>query len=82
MPLLRRSPRLGFDFRSPGKLTRRETCSSPPATYARARSGSVAAHGDWAYEVKWGGFRAIVSTEGAPLRVRPLRRIGDDTACS
>jgi ATP-dependent DNA ligase len=28
--------------------------------------------GDFAYEVKWDGFRAIVSTEG-PLRVRSRR---------
>jgi bifunctional non-homologous end joining protein LigD len=34
-----------------------------------ARSGRLSASGDYAYEVKWDGFRAIVSTEG-PLRVR------------
>ena len=28
--------------------------------------------GDYAFEVKWDGFRAIVSTEG-PLRVRNRR---------
>jgi bifunctional non-homologous end joining protein LigD len=37
-----------------------------------ARSGRLPAHGDWSYEVKWDGFRAIVSTEG-PLRVRSRR---------
>ncbi|HET9641904.1 MAG TPA: hypothetical protein VFP68_00750 [Burkholderiaceae bacterium] len=38
-----------------------------------ARSGPIPTRGDWAYEVKWDGFRAIVSTEGAPLRVRSRR---------
>jgi bifunctional non-homologous end joining protein LigD len=38
-----------------------------------ARSGTLPTRGDWNYEVKWDGFRAIVSTEGAPLRVRSRR---------
>lgn len=37
-----------------------------------ARSGRIPTRGDWAYEVKWDGFRAIVSTEGG-LRVRRRR---------
>jgi bifunctional non-homologous end joining protein LigD len=37
-----------------------------------ARSGRLPVRGAWAYEVKWDGFRAIVSTEG-PLRVRSRR---------
>ena len=37
-----------------------------------ARSGRLPACGDFAYEVKWDGFRAIVSTEGE-LRVRSRR---------
>jgi len=37
-----------------------------------ARSGKLPTRGAWAYEVKWDGFRAIVSTEG-PLRVRSRR---------
>jgi bifunctional non-homologous end joining protein LigD len=37
-----------------------------------ARSGPIPTRGDWAFEVKWDGFRAIVSTEGA-LRVRSRR---------
>lgn len=37
-----------------------------------ARSGRLPTRGAWAYEVKWDGFRAIVSTEG-PLRVRSRR---------
>jgi bifunctional non-homologous end joining protein LigD len=37
-----------------------------------ARSGRLPASGDYAYELKWDGFRAIVSTEG-PLRVRSRR---------
>ena len=37
-----------------------------------ARSGRVPMSGDYAFEVKWDGFRAIVSTEG-PLRVRSRR---------
>jgi len=39
----------------------------------RARSGPIPTRGDWSFEVKWDGFRAIVSTEGAPLRVRSRR---------
>ena len=38
-----------------------------------ARSGPIPTRGDWSYEVKWDGFRAIVSTEGTPLRVRSRR---------
>ena len=38
-----------------------------------ARSGPIPTRGDWSFEVKWDGFRAIVSTEGAPLRVRSRR---------
>jgi bifunctional non-homologous end joining protein LigD len=38
-----------------------------------ARSGPIPTRGDWAFEVKWDGFRANVSTEGAPLRVRSRR---------
>ena len=37
-----------------------------------AKSGRLPTRGAWAYEVKWDGFRAIVSTEG-PLRVRSRR---------
>jgi bifunctional non-homologous end joining protein LigD len=37
-----------------------------------ARSGRLPTAGAWAFEVKWDGFRAIVSTEGA-LRVRSRR---------
>jgi ATP-dependent DNA ligase len=37
-----------------------------------ARSGQLPTSGDYAYELKWDGFRAIVSTEG-PLRVRSRR---------
>jgi ATP-dependent DNA ligase len=37
-----------------------------------ARSGRLPASGDYASEVKWDGFQAIVSTEG-PLRVRSRR---------
>ena len=37
-----------------------------------ARPGRLPASGDFAYEVKWDGFRAIVSTEGR-LRVRSRR---------
>jgi bifunctional non-homologous end joining protein LigD len=37
-----------------------------------ARSGRLPASCDYAYEVKWDGFRAIVSTEGE-LRVRSRR---------
>jgi bifunctional non-homologous end joining protein LigD len=37
-----------------------------------ARSGRLPVSGDYSYEVKWDGFRAIVSTEG-PLRVRSRR---------
>jgi ATP-dependent DNA ligase len=37
-----------------------------------ARSRRLPLSGDYAYEVKWDGFRAIASTEG-PLRVRSRR---------
>jgi bifunctional non-homologous end joining protein LigD len=37
-----------------------------------ARSGKLPTSGDYSYEVKWDGFRAIVSTEGT-LRVRSRR---------
>jgi bifunctional non-homologous end joining protein LigD len=37
-----------------------------------ARSGRLPTSGGYAYELKWDGFRAIVSTEG-PLRVRSRR---------
>jgi ATP-dependent DNA ligase len=37
-----------------------------------ARSGRPPTSDDYAYEVKWDGFRAIVSTEGV-LRVRSRR---------
>ena len=37
-----------------------------------AKSGKLATRGAWSFEVKWDGFRAIVSTEG-PLRVRSRR---------
>jgi bifunctional non-homologous end joining protein LigD len=38
-----------------------------------ARSGPIPTRGDWSYEVKWDGFRAVVSTETEPLRVRSRR---------
>jgi bifunctional non-homologous end joining protein LigD len=38
-----------------------------------ARSGPIPTRGDWSYEVKWDGFRAIVSTEREPLRIRSRR---------
>ena len=37
-----------------------------------ARSGPLPTRGEWAYEVKWDGFRALVSTEGG-LCVRSRR---------
>jgi bifunctional non-homologous end joining protein LigD len=37
-----------------------------------ARSGRLPTSSDYAYELKWDGFRAIISTEG-PLRVRSRR---------
>jgi bifunctional non-homologous end joining protein LigD len=37
-----------------------------------ARSGRLPTSGDYGYELKWDGFRAIASTEG-PLRVRSRR---------
>lgn len=37
-----------------------------------ARSGLIPTRGQWAYEVKWDGFRAIVSTENE-LNVRSRR---------
>src|SRR4051794_21378792 len=37
-----------------------------------ARSGKLPTGRGWSFEVKWDGFRALVSTEG-PLRVRSRR---------
>jgi bifunctional non-homologous end joining protein LigD len=37
-----------------------------------ARSGPIPTRGDWSFEVKWDGFRALVSTEHG-LRVRSRR---------
>jgi ATP-dependent DNA ligase len=37
-----------------------------------AKSGKLPTRGHWSYEVKWDGFRAIVSTEGPP-RARSRR---------
>jgi bifunctional non-homologous end joining protein LigD len=37
-----------------------------------ARSGQIPTRGDWAYEIKWDGFRALVSTEGR-FRIRSRR---------
>jgi hypothetical protein len=37
-----------------------------------ARSGPLPTSGDYAYELKWDGFRAVVSTEDT-LRVRSRR---------
>jgi bifunctional non-homologous end joining protein LigD len=37
-----------------------------------ARSGQIPARGDWAYEVKWDGFRGLLSTEGR-FRLRSRR---------
>ena len=38
-----------------------------------ARSGQIPTRGGCVYEVKWDGFRAVVSTERASLRVRSRR---------
>ena len=38
-----------------------------------ARAGQIPTRGDWSFEVKWDGFRAIVSTEDETLRVRSRR---------
>ena len=37
-----------------------------------ARSGQIPARGEWAYEVKWDGFRGLLSTEGR-FRVKSRR---------
>jgi bifunctional non-homologous end joining protein LigD len=37
-----------------------------------ARSGTLPTRGDWSYEVKWDGFRALISTEQG-FRVRSRR---------
>jgi hypothetical protein len=43
--------------------------AAPPPQPMLARGGPIQTRGDWAFEVKWDGFRAIVSTEGS-LSVR------------
>src|SRR5262245_18567006 len=56
----------------------RRLCAPAVASYSAlpepmlARSGQLPTTGDYAYELKWDGFRAIVSTEGM-LRVRSRR---------
>jgi ATP-dependent DNA ligase len=46
------------------------SCSALPEPML-ARSGPLPTSGDYAYELKWDGFRAIVSTEGElPVRRR------------
>jgi hypothetical protein len=49
-----------------------------------ARSGPLPTRGDWAYEVKWDGLRAIVSTEGAAPGTRSVmfqpRQLGTPNA--
>jgi bifunctional non-homologous end joining protein LigD len=54
------------------RLRRRRRCRSGCLSRPLARSGRLPTSGDYAYEVKWDGFRAIVSTEGT-LRVRSRR---------
>ena len=51
------------------------SCSALPEPML-ARSGRLPTSGDYADDVKWDGFRAIVSTEGE-LRVRLCMRIED-----
>ena len=56
----------------------RRLCTTPVASCSAlpepmlARSGQLPTAGDYAYELKWDGFRAIVSTERT-LRVRSRR---------
>jgi ATP-dependent DNA ligase len=38
--------------------------AAPPPQPMLARSGPIPTRGDWVFEVKWDGFRAIASTEG------------------
>ena len=38
-----------------------------------ARGGQLPIRADWSFEVKWDGFRAIVSTEDEPSKVRSRR---------
>jgi bifunctional non-homologous end joining protein LigD len=38
--------------------------AAPLAQPMLARSGQIPGRGDWAYEVKWDGFRGLLSTEG------------------
>jgi hypothetical protein len=40
-----------------------------------ARSGTLPTRGDWSYEVKWDGFRAVVSTQSASTKSRDLDRL-------
>jgi bifunctional non-homologous end joining protein LigD len=47
--------------------------AAPLPTPMLARSGPIPTRGEWVFEVKWDGFRAIVSTEGGSLRARSRR---------
>jgi hypothetical protein len=46
-----------------------------------ARSGRLPASRDFAYEVKWDGFRAIVSAEGATTPVGRALRLASSLLC-
>ena len=41
-----------------------------------ARAARLPTSGDFAYEVKWDGFRAVVSTEGPTTGAESARRMG------
>ena len=43
-----------------------------PASPMLSRTGAMPTGGDWSFEVKWDGFRALVSTDDR-LRVRSRR---------
>jgi hypothetical protein len=46
-----------------------------------ARSGALPTRGDWAFELKWDGFRGLLRTGGAFLCAKPAR-LGHDPADS
>ena len=88
-----RSPRLSRGWSPPNRIS--ATAAVPYGALrepnARVFRASADARGSWAYEVRWDGFRAIVSTEGrhqgdcgAPWGLSPLTfaaRLSQSRAC-
>jgi hypothetical protein len=79
---VKRDERSGTRLDGEDRAVYARTCGDALQRTPRAdarRSGRPPVRGDHAYEVKWDGFRAIVSTEGR-LRMRSRPRLEHDRA--